>query len=250
VSAALVAAKFALGPVLLPQARWLRRTALRLPEAAGPREGVEGKGEPKLRVLVVGDSSAAGVGVAEQRQALALPLAKELSLREGYGVGWQLVAQSGVNAQQALELVRATRLEPADVAVIVLGVNDVTSQSAARSFTDRVAALWTLLEEDHAVKWAVVSGLPPMGRLSAAPQPLRWYLGKYSAWLDRALADWSAARGLGYWPANIPMHPGALAADGFHPGAATYPVWAARLADTILQGRAKWAPAARPVYTV
>lgn len=94
-TAALVAAKFALGPVLLPQAHWLRRTALRLPEAPGPRQGVEGQGEPKLRVLVVGDSSAAGVGMADQAHALALPLARELALREGRAVGWQLVARSG-----------------------------------------------------------------------------------------------------------------------------------------------------------
>ncbi|MEJ6023454.1 SGNH/GDSL hydrolase family protein [Ramlibacter sp. PS4R-6] len=240
-TAALVAAKLALGPVLLPQARWLRRTALRLPEAPGPRDGVEGKGETKLRVLVVGDSSAAGVGMADQAQALALPLAKELALREGYAVGWQLVAQSGVNASEAIALVRASRVEPADVAVIVLGVNDVTSQTTAAGFVERIAALWSLLEEDVGVKWGVVSGLPPMGRLTALPQPLRWYLGRYASWLDKALGEWATSRGVGYWPANIPTEPGVLAEDGFHPGPAVYPMWSARLADIILQGRAKWA---------
>jgi lysophospholipase L1-like esterase len=192
-------------------------------------------------VLVVGDSSAAGVGVADQAQALALPLAKELSLREGYAVAWQLVARSGVNAREAVEMARSAHIESADVAVIVLGVNDVTSQTTARGFTERIAALWTLLEEDHGVKWAVVSGLPPMGKLSALPQPLRWYLGRYASWLDKALGEWSLSHGLGYWAANIPTNPGALAEDGFHPGAATYPMWAARLADLILQGRGKWA---------
>ena len=240
-TAALVAAKLALGPVLLPQARWVRRTALRLPEAPGPRDGVEGKGDTKLRVLVVGDSSAAGVGMADQAQALALPMARELSLREGYGVGWQLVARSGVDSGEAIEMVRSAQIAPADVAVIVLGVNDVTSQTTARGFVERIAALWTLLEEDHGVKWGVVSGLPPMGKLTAMPQPLRWYLGRYATWLDKALSDWSLTRGLGYWPANIPTHAGALAEDGFHPGPAIYPMWSARLADIILQGRAKWA---------
>lgn len=240
-SAALVAAKLALGPVLLPQARWLRRTALRLPEAPGPRDGVEGKGDTKLRLLVVGDSSAAGVGMADQAQALALPLARELALREGYAVGWQLVARSGIDSAQAIELVRAATIEPADVAVIVLGVNDVTSQTTARAFVERIAALWTLLEEDHGVKWGVVSGLPPMGKLTAMPQPLRWYLGRYASWLDSALGQWATARGVGFWPANIPTHPAVLADDGFHPGAAVYPIWSARLADVLLQGRAKWA---------
>ena len=79
----LILGKLLLGPLLLAQARRLRKTALRLPEAAGPRSGVEFPAlraalvaEP-LRLLVVGDSSAAGVGVDHQEQALAQPLARQ-----------------------------------------------------------------------------------------------------------------------------------------------------------------------------
>ena len=82
-AAGLLAARVALGPVLLPQSRWLKRNALRLAEAAGPREGKIGHGDPVLRLLVVGDSSAADVGVADQAQALALPLARRLADRLG-----------------------------------------------------------------------------------------------------------------------------------------------------------------------
>ena len=91
-AAGLLAAKFALGPLLLPQSRWLKRNALRLPEAAGPREGGVGAGGPLLRLLVVGDSSAAGVGVADQAQALALPLARCLANglgRRSHGNWWR-----------------------------------------------------------------------------------------------------------------------------------------------------------------
>src|ERR1700756_5186887 len=99
--------KFGLGPILLAQARWLRRTALRLPEAAGPRSGMEGAtdgaAEP-LRILVVGDSSAAGVGVAEQANALAQPVARLLAVATGRPVAWQLVAKSGVNTREAFDL--------------------------------------------------------------------------------------------------------------------------------------------------
>ncbi|KAB0649370.1 SGNH/GDSL hydrolase family protein, partial [Burkholderia diffusa] len=53
----------ALGPLLLMQGRRVRRVTPRLAEAAGPRDGTAGDGPP-LRVLVLGDSAAAGVGVA------------------------------------------------------------------------------------------------------------------------------------------------------------------------------------------
>src|ERR1700761_2702487 len=101
--------KTALGPILLLQARWLRRTALRLPEAAGPRNGIEGEGEcdsltAPLRILIVGDSSAAGVGVSSQAEALAQPVAKLLAIRTGRPVIWQLVAKSGINTREALDL--------------------------------------------------------------------------------------------------------------------------------------------------
>ncbi|HEX3139841.1 MAG TPA: SGNH/GDSL hydrolase family protein, partial [Rhizobacter sp.] len=46
--------KIALLPVLLWQGRQVRRSALRLPEAEGPREGVAGSGKVCLRVLIVG----------------------------------------------------------------------------------------------------------------------------------------------------------------------------------------------------
>ena len=57
-----------LGPVLLAQGHYVRRVTPRLPEPEGLRQGVEGSGPP-LRLLILGDSSAAGVGVATQAEA-------------------------------------------------------------------------------------------------------------------------------------------------------------------------------------
>ncbi|MET3217482.1 UNVERIFIED_ORG: hypothetical protein ABIC48_005266 [Burkholderia territorii] len=53
----------ALGPLLFAQGRYVRRVTPRLPEAAGPRDGVAGGGPP-LRVLAVGDSAAAACRAA------------------------------------------------------------------------------------------------------------------------------------------------------------------------------------------
>jgi lysophospholipase L1-like esterase len=237
----LLAAKLALGPVLLPQARWLRRTAPRLPEPAGPRAGMAGEGQPKLRLLVVGDSSAAGVGVAHQTQALALPLALALAQRLDGAVAWQLIAQTGVNTAEARGLVARTVVPPADVVVTALGVNDVSSQVAANDFVEQTAQLWSELQRRSGARWAVVSGLPPMHMLTAVPHPLRWYLGRYASALDAAVGDWAGRQGLGYCALRWTADPAFLAADGFHPGPALYPQWAQRLADLIVQGRERWA---------
>jgi len=243
VNASLVAAKIALGPVLLPQARWLKRTAMRLPEAQGPREGVEGEGDLRLRLLVVGDSSAAGVGVADQAQALALPLAAALAQRLGGSVAWQLAAQTGINTAQARDWIARLPLNDADVIVTALGVNDVSSQTSAARFVHETGLLWSRLRELTGARWAVISGLPPMHMLSAVPHPLRWYLGRYAAWLDAAVRQWAGQQGLGYLPLQWASDPASLAEDGFHPGPALYPQWAERLADLIVQRRADWAGA-------
>jgi lysophospholipase L1-like esterase len=233
-NASLVAAKLALGPVLLPQARWLKRTALRLPEAEGPRFGVEGEGASCLRLLVVGDSSAAGVGVADQAQALAMPLAALLAKRLGGSVSWQLAAQTGINTAQARDWIARLPLNPADVVVTALGVNDVSSQVSAARFVTETASLWSDLRKHTGARWAVMSGLPPMHMLSAVPNPLRWYLGRYASWLDIAVREWCEAQRLGYLALQWASDPACLAEDGFHPGPALYPQWAERLADLVV----------------
>lgn len=237
----LLAAKLALGPVLLPQAVWLRRTAPRLPEPPGPREGVAGRGSRKLSLLVVGDSSAAGVGAADQTQALALPLAKELAQRLDGAVAWQLIARTGVNTAEARALVALTELPTADVVVTALGVNDVSSQVPAQEFVKETARLWSDLQQRSGARWAVLSGLPPMHMLTAVPHPLRWYLGRYAFALDTAVRDWAGRQGLGFCPLRWSSDPAFLAADGFHPGPTLYPQWAQRLAELVVQGRARWA---------
>ena len=60
----------ALAPLLLAQGRRARRLAQSLPEAAGERSGSCGAGAAALRVLLVGDSAVAGVGVATQDLSL------------------------------------------------------------------------------------------------------------------------------------------------------------------------------------
>lgn len=240
----LVAARLALAPLLLRQGRAVRRTAARLPEAAGPRAGTVGEGAPVLRVLVLGDSSAAGVGIATQEQALAQPLARALADRLQGAVAWQLVAASGIDTPGARQLLSQARVAPADVAVTVLGVNDVTAQRSAASFVREQAQLWTDLRARAAAPWGVVCGLPPMARLTALPQPLRWYLGRWAAGLDSALREWARQAGLGVCALDWADDPRLLADDGFHPGPALYPAWTQRLADIIVAQRPRRAAAA------
>jgi lysophospholipase L1-like esterase len=229
----IAATRLLLGPVLLLQGRRVRRDTPRLPEAAGAREGLEASacGATALRLLVVGDSSAAGVGVERQEAALAQPMARALAARLGVAVRWQLVARSGVCAEEAIDLVRSAEVAPADVLATAVGMNDVTGQRAPRFVRD-MAELWRVASERSGARVGVITGLPPLHLLPAAPQPLRWYLGRYASDLDRRLEAWIAGEPrLRHCSLQWTAGPGSVAADGFHPGPAGYARWSALMAE-------------------
>ena len=232
----IAAARLVLGPLLLAQGRHVRRTTPRLPEPVGPRAGIEGSGAATtLRLLVVGDSSAAGVGVDRQEAAFAQPLACALAKRRGGPVSWQLVAQSGICTAEAIDLLHASRIARADVLVTAVGMNDVTGQRGGRFVRD-VEELWHVASRVAGVRYGVVSGLPPLHALPAAPQPLRWYLGRYARNLDRSLEEWVAKRPhLGFCSLQWAADPGSIASDGFHPGAGGYSRWSIEAADRVME---------------
>ena len=71
--------------------RWRRGgVRRRLPEAAGAARGPGRARARALRLLIVGDSSAAGVGVRTQDEALAGHLTRTLAQRSARRVHWQL----------------------------------------------------------------------------------------------------------------------------------------------------------------
>lgn len=230
--------KLAMSPLLVVQALHTRRRIPRLPEAAGPRQGQVGRGAP-LALLVVGDSSAAGVGVARQSQALAAPLARYLAADAGRRVHWQLVARSGVTTAMALELLRSAPPQPADVAVVVTGVNDVVDHVPTRRALAARDALVNWLRNTAGVSHVVFAPLPPVHQFPGLPAPLRWIAGADARRHDRALAAWALTRGdVSYVDIGLQLNRGVMASDGFHPGAPVYRQCATMIARHIAQREA------------
>ena len=251
------AAKVALSPLLIWQGRQVRREAPRLPEATGPRLGLAGMERhsgamPRLRVLIVGDSSGAGVGAATQDEALAGRLSQALTRRLKAPIAWQLVARTGwttANVTAALrELSAQGRLPPADVMVVALGVNDTVRQTSPRRWTAQLDALEACARELAGVHQIVATAVPPMHLFPLLPQPLRWVLGRSAQALDAALVQWTADSGtrayfeMPYDPARDEVRT-LMASDGFHPGPLLYQRWGEALA---LQIAADYQPLMRP----
>jgi lysophospholipase L1-like esterase len=223
-------------PVWLAQGLHVALTTPRLPEACGLREGRVGAGQ--LRLLILGDSSAAGVGALTQDQALAGQLVAALA---EFQPDWQLIARTGATTASTLAALQTCPVRPVDIAVVALGVNDITRAVPLPRWLALQRDLATLLSARFGARHIYLSGVPPMDRFPVLPRPLRDVLGARAARFDAALADLiptlPGARHLALDGALL--QPGMMAPDGFHPGAEAYALWAGIVARAI---RADLAP--------
>jgi len=225
--------KLALSPVLVAQAVRTRAKMPRLPEPAGARHGTVGRGLP-LRLLIAGDSSAAGVGVVTQRDALAGQLGRRVAEACGARVEWRLVARSGLTTAQTLHLLQREPGVHADIAVIVTGVNDVVEQVPSHHAVSARETLANWLRNGQGVHHVVFAPLPPVHQFPGLPQPLRWVAGSDAQRHNRALRRWAATRtDVSCVDIEMPLDRGVMAPDGFHPGEPVYRSCAAAIASHV-----------------
>ena len=234
-AAALQLLLLALGPVLWLQGRHVRRVTPRLPEPDGPRAGVSGQG-PVLRVLIAGDSAAAGVGAASQADALSGQLTRQLA--QHFCVHWALWARTGDTSDDLLQRLRQAPPDNFDVVVLSIGVNDVTALRDPGAWVAQQQAIADVARQRFAAQLVLHSAVPPMHAFTALHQPLRWFLGQWAHAMNHQLAQalqghtWRDLHCLPPLVSNDAAVP-ALASDGFHPGPAAYAVWGDGLAQQI-----------------
>ncbi|MBC7734199.1 MAG: SGNH/GDSL hydrolase family protein [Bacteriovorax sp.] len=218
-----LALKLVLSPLLIAQALGTRRRAPVLPEATGPREGQLGSGGAVLRLLIAGDSSAAGVGVAHQDEAFAGHFTRALHKRSGRPLRWRLRAKSGLTTKQVLELLQAEPPLAADIAVVLTGVNDVIDLVPPRRAILHREALAGWLLAGGRVRHVVFAALPPINQFPLLPQPLRRVMGDDARRHNDAMAQWAANRiDVHHVPIALQLSPAAMSRDGFHPGEPIY----------------------------
>lgn len=246
-----LAATIAFGPFLFLQGHYVRRVTPTLPEPPGAREGSDGTGRP-LRLLVLGDSAAAGVGAPTQEAGLCGQLVSRLSPH--FNVTWKLIAKTGATTTDTLRRLASLPPEPFDVAVTSLGVNDLTTGYQRRAWLRHQAELIRVLKEKHRVQLILLSGLPPMHLFPSLPQPLRWYMGAgarhFNNGLRELVGSFDDCRIFSVEVSNSlkSIENEHFATDGFHPGPAFYTVWAEHLAQRIIE-RLAAEPDARHVPT-
>lgn len=225
-------ARAVLAPVLIWQGLSIRRHALVLPEADGAREGVIGDGVP-LRLLILGDSSGAGVGVNTQDEALSGQITCILSAK--HRVVWKLIARTGATTRDADALLDAAKGDAFDVAFLALGVNDAVRLVRLGTWRRQQSDLRQRLRTEFGVKQIVVTSMPPLDKFPALTPLLRWVLGAHAKRLGDALTkDIATETDVVQLVFDVPFSPDQMASDGYHPNASTYALWGRKAAESIL----------------
>ena len=214
-------------PVLYVQGRRLRRDTPILPPAGGAWDG-EVPGPDPIRLLVFGDSTAAGVGAESQENALPGNLARELAARWNRGVQWTAIGESGATTRDLIEryLDDATE-EEFDFVFLTVGANDALAVRPRAVFGRDLRLILDRLRTASPDAVIMMSSLPAFFRFELLPQPLKGNLYLHSSSLE------SEARGIVELLDNAIMSPkpppyseGFFASDLFHPSGQGYRDWA------------------------
>jgi lysophospholipase L1-like esterase len=182
----------------------------------------------RIELLLLGDSIAAGLGAEKPKHTLGAQLAKRLAARTHRAVRLHTAARVGSETSMLrAQLAGLPQGYTADVAVIVVGGNDVTHRVRTSTSVQHLAeAVQALHEQGTAV---VVGTCPDLGALTAVPQPLRT-LGRIAS-RQLAAAQRAAVLGLGaravsladvVGPFFVTQPDEMFAIDRFHPSGAGY----------------------------
>jgi lysophospholipase L1-like esterase len=229
-------------PLLIVQGIWVRFITPQLPEASGDPQGdVNVSGSRPIRLLVIGESTVSGVGVATQGEAISAQIAHSLAKRTNNPVQWKAVGGNGFTARECLrEFAPQIEKNSADVVALVLGVNDTTHFiHPARWERDLEQFIYEIRERIDGVP-IILSGVPPIGQFPTLPQPLRALMGYRATTLDR-VAQEVAQRcdDVIHCAIELENQPEYFCKDRFHPSATGYAIWGDHMAEAIVAMREK-----------
>lgn len=223
-------------PAYVWQGLGVRRRTSRMLPARGPvLHEVDGS-EPAVSLLVLGDSSAASVGIDHSQEGLAAQLASLISARTGRAVRWRAAGFNSATAGQLRDHVLPNfAAEPWTHIVLSIGTNDTKNFHTLHRFKREFGGLLYALRAKWPEARVVWSPVVEFTRVPALPPLLAKILEIRASALNALGTRLCHERGA--VPATrlpIPDPQTGFSTDGFHASAAGYRAWAEHLADLVL----------------
>ena len=217
-------------PLLFLQGQYTRWKIGLLPEAGGEKSGISGTGDATAKLLVIGESTVAGLGALTHERALAGRFAEQLSQRIGKSVEWFVVGRNGVTAERTInELVPLIPDEAYDYILLGLGGNDVLKLSSPRKWRRDMIRLLEILRSRSPTATVFITNCP-MIKYSVLPHPIRFLLWELSKLHDANIRDFTAGmERVCYYHQPREFRVEGFFADGIHPSEQGYADWSAAM---------------------
>lgn len=224
-------------PFLYLQGRRVRRKVGVLPDAAGEKTGICGSLPETANLLVLGESTVAGLGARTHETALAGQFARFLSAKIGKSVRWRAIGKNGVTAKRALlDLVpQIPADETYDYVLLGIGGNDVLKLSSPFKWRKDMTELLRVIREKYPRAVIFMTNAPAVHLSPVLPQPIKFLLGNLSLLHDRNSQEFTAKlENVRYFhrPDKITV---GFFADGIHPSEQGYADWAERMVEFFSQ---------------
>lgn len=222
-------------PVYIWQGIGVRlRTHRFLPPTGATSGEIAGKGEP-IRLLVLGDSSAVGIGVRDTQDNLPGHLSRFLGEKSGRPVIWRTAGFNSATSGQIRDYaVPNLRREAWTHIVLAIGTNDIKNFHTLSRFKREFGGLIYALKArfpDTEIFW---SQAIDMRLVPALPHPMASLLEIRAGAINELGAQLCAERGATAVPRLPDVTPEGFSEDGFHAGPLGYGAWAEHLAVQIL----------------
>ena len=220
-------------PFLYLQGQYVRRKIGLLPDAQGAKRGISGNGSKTAKMLVIGESTVAGLGARTHETALAGQFATFLSAKIGRRVEWLVIGKNGVTAQKTIELLvpQIPAGEQFDFVMLGVGGNDVLKLSSPRKWRRDALRLLAIMREKHPEAVFFVTNAPAVHLSPVLPQPIKFILGNLSALHDKNSRDFLPKMKNVYYFHRPDEITEGFFADGIHPSEQGYTDWSRRMID-------------------
>ncbi|MDA0314957.1 MAG: GDSL-type esterase/lipase family protein [Bacteroidetes bacterium] len=167
-------------PFLVFQAKKVRQTSPKLPS----QSSLLTLGHGEKHVILLGESTAAGVGAS----AAAYTLAGNFSriLEESYQI--ETIGKKGLRVKEAISLYqlhKKSRTNKTEGVILFLGANDCFLLTSPQDFKRELESLIQQIKVATDVNWIYLAAIPPVHLFSAFSERMRYFLHLQREYLQR-----------------------------------------------------------------
>ena len=235
-------------PWMYMQGKRIRAKVPKLPEATGTQGLISRNSNRTIRLLALGESTIAGVGVDTHEEGFTGTLASALAQQLDADVPWKVYARSGYTAQRIKDkIIPKIPQEPVDIIVIGLGGNDAFGLNSPGKWRDHIRELIGEIRKRFGNTPIAFTNMPPIKEFPAFTPLIKFMIGNLVEILGEELEDLTRMeQGVYYYARkitledwierlNVQAKPNDFFSDGVHPSKLTYQVWARDFADFLME---------------